>query len=115
MKDGPWHDNGAAMTDSPYRIAILGGGTAGWMVAAGLARLLPAADYDIALIESDAIGTVGVGEATLPHIKDFNDMLGLDEAGFKIGRAHVCTPVTNAHLVCRFLLEKKKSLTYMLS
>src|SRR3546814_8581185 len=82
MKDGPWRINGAAMTDSPYRIVIRCGGTAGWMVAAGLARLWPAADEDIALIESDGIGTVGVGEATLPHIKDFNDMLGREEAGF---------------------------------
>ena len=65
-----------------YRIVILGGGTAGWMAAAGLRRLLPEQDYTLTLVESDEIGTVGVGEATLPHIKLFNDMLGLNEAEF---------------------------------
>ncbi len=66
----------------PYRIVILGGGTAGWMCASGLVSLLPATDYDVTLIESDEIATVGVGEATLPHIKTYNDMLGIDEAEF---------------------------------
>jgi len=64
------------------RIVIVGGGTAGWMCALAMARQLPAAAYGITLIESDDIGTVGVGEATLPHIKRFNDSLGINEAQF---------------------------------
>ena len=71
-------DNGSA----PFRVVIVGGGTAGWMSAAGIRRRLETKDYSVTLIESDEIGTVGVGEATLPHIKIFNDMLGIDEAHF---------------------------------
>ncbi len=64
----------------PMRVVILGGGTAGWMTAAALAALVPERRRTIRLIESDAIGTVGVGEATLPQIRAFNDAVGLIEA-----------------------------------
>ena len=64
------------------RIIIVGGGTAGWMAASGFAALLPKGEYDITLIESEMIGTVGVGEATIPPIRIFNHNLGVNEAEF---------------------------------
>lgn len=64
------------------KICILGGGTAGWMTAAGLSNKINGLDVAIDLVESDQIGTVGVGEATLPHIRFFNNTLGIDEREF---------------------------------
>ncbi len=82
------------MRSGPIRsIAIVGGGTAGWMTAVGLAKFLKALKVRIRLIESEQIGTVGVGEATIPPIMHFIRGAGIDEddlirkvgATFKLG------------------------------
>ena len=64
----------------PIDVVILGGGTAGWMTAAALVSLIPPTRCRVWLIESEEIGIVGVGEATFPEIKNFNDAIGVDEA-----------------------------------
>ncbi|MBI1365265.1 MAG: tryptophan halogenase [Alphaproteobacteria bacterium] len=79
-------------TDDPVReVTIVGGGTAGWMTAAVLSKLL--SQVTVRLVESDEIGIVGVGEATIPHIRNYMALAGVDQlrmlhasmATFKLG------------------------------
>lgn len=84
--------NDAAMSSatdsrtSPARsVVIVGGGTAGWMTAASLAYRLGRLGFTVTLVESSAIGTIGVGEATVPAIRRYFQSLGLD--AFEVLRA----------------------------
>jgi tryptophan 7-halogenase len=71
------------MNGQPIRnVVILGGGTAGWMTAAALSKALQNSGIAITLVESDTIGTIGVGEATIPTIHWYNQLVGLEEAEF---------------------------------
>ncbi|KTE37410.1 MULTISPECIES: tryptophan halogenase family protein [unclassified Sphingopyxis] len=69
------------MTQPIQRIVIAGGGTAGWMAAAAIARTMGRA-VSVTLVESEAIGTIGVGESTIPPLVNFNRLLGINEADF---------------------------------
>jgi tryptophan halogenase len=69
-------------TERPVRsVAIIGGGTAGWMSAAAISKFF-GRNVDVVLVESEEIGTIGVGEATVPHLSAFNRLLEIDEAEF---------------------------------
>ncbi len=62
-------------------VVVVGGGTAGWTAAAAVARLI-GTNLNVTLVESDAIGTVGVGEATIPPFRTMHRLLKIDEAEF---------------------------------
>src|SRR5690606_18674930 len=81
------------MSHPVKKILVVGGGTAGWMTAAYLAKWLEGVDIQVSLVESDQIGTIGVGEATVPGIHQYirdleiseNEFIRATNATFKLG------------------------------
>ncbi|MGN7159404.1 tryptophan halogenase family protein [Sphingomonas sp. SAFR-052] len=71
---------------SVTRVVVAGGGTAGWMAAAAIARTMGHM-VQVTLVESEAIGTVGVGESTIPPLVTYNRLLGISEAEFMAATA----------------------------
>jgi tryptophan halogenase len=71
---------------SVTRVVVAGGGTAGWMAAAAIARTMGHM-VEVTLVESEAIGTVGVGESTIPPLVTYNRLLGINEAEFMAATA----------------------------
>jgi tryptophan 7-halogenase len=71
---------GGSAANAIERVVIVGGGTAGWMAAAALSAHLAGAGVSITLVESSDIGTIGVGEATIPTIRRFYAQLGMSDA-----------------------------------
>ena len=85
------------MNPGKTRVVIAGGGTAGWLAAYSLVKRL-GTQLEITLVESDLIGTVGVGEATIPTMKSFHSLMEIDEREFMVGHA--------GHLQARHLVRQ---------
>lgn len=96
-------------------VIIAGGGTAGWMAAAALSKLV-GKNINVTLIESDEIATVGVGEATIPPIRTFHKLLGINEqefmqatqASFKLGISFENWGQTNTQYIHSFGMTGKE-------
>src|SRR3546814_7751545 len=100
------------MNDSRIRsLVIVGGGTAGCMAAAILAKAIDQ-QVSIRLIESEEIGIVGVGEATIPQIRLVNAFLGLDENEVLRSEEHTSELQSLMRIsYAVFCLKKKKKIT----